>query len=106
MYEWESDLEGSQEMQSNKAQGNALIQSSIPHMFFLIIFFFFFVFLGPHPRHMEIPRLVVESKLKLLAYTTAAVMPDQRCICKCQILNPWKKARFQTCILVDTSQIR
>ena len=26
-------------------------------------FFFFFVFLGPHPRHMEVPRLGVQSEL-------------------------------------------
>ena len=32
--------------------------------------FFFFCFLGPHPRHMEVPRLRVESELQLLAYTT------------------------------------
>ena len=35
------------------------------------IFFFFFVSLGLHPRHMEVPRLGVESELKLPAYTTA-----------------------------------
>ena len=32
--------------------------------------FFFFGFLGPHPRHMEVPRLGVESELQLLVYTT------------------------------------
>ena len=26
-------------------------------------FWYFFVFLGPHPLHMEIPRLGVESEL-------------------------------------------
>ena len=31
--------------------------------FFLFFFFFFFVFLGPHPRHMEVPRLEVQSEL-------------------------------------------
>ena len=30
---------------------------------FFFFFFFFFVFLGPHPRPMEIPRLGVESEL-------------------------------------------
>ena len=25
--------------------------------------YFFFVFLGPHPRHMEVPRLGVKSEL-------------------------------------------
>ena len=28
-----------------------------------ILFFFFFVFLGPHPRHMEVPTLEVKSEL-------------------------------------------
>ena len=35
-----------------------------------------FFFLGRHLRHMEVPRLGVESEL-LLAYTTAAAMLDQ-----------------------------
>ena len=30
-------------------------------------FFFFFSFLGPHPQHMEVPRLGVKSELQLLA---------------------------------------
>ena len=34
-------------------------------------FFFSFVFLGPHPRHMETPRLGVKLELQLLACTTA-----------------------------------
>ena len=34
-------------------------------------FFFFFCFLGQHPRHVEVPRLGVESELQLLAYTAA-----------------------------------
>ena len=29
------------------------------------------LFLGQHPRHMEVPRLWVELELQLLAYTTA-----------------------------------
>ena len=36
------------------------------------------VFLGPHPRHMEIPRLSAKE-LPLTAHTTA--MPDLSCIC-------------------------
>ena len=28
-----------------------------------LTFFFFFVFLGPHPQHMEAPRLGVQSEL-------------------------------------------
>ena len=32
----------------------------------------FFFFLGPYPRHMEVPRLEAESELQLLSYVTAA----------------------------------
>ena len=42
------------------------------------IFSFFFLsfdVLGPHPRHMEVPRLGVELELELPAYTTATAMP-------------------------------
>ena len=38
--------------------------------------FFFFVLLGPHPQHMELPRLGVKSELHLPAYTTARATPD------------------------------
>ena len=34
-------------------------------------FFFPLSFLGPHLRHMEVPRLGVESELQLPTYTTA-----------------------------------
>ena len=39
--------------------------------FFFFLLFAFFFFFGLHPRHMEIPRLGVESELQLQAYTTA-----------------------------------
>ena len=32
-----------------------------------LFFFFFLVFLGPHPQHMEVPRLGVESELCIAA---------------------------------------
>jgi len=32
--------------------------------------------LEPHPRHMEVPRLGVESELLLPAYTRATATPD------------------------------
>ena len=40
----------------------------------VFVVLFFFAFLGPHPGHMEVPRLGVESELQLLAYTTATAM--------------------------------
>ena len=38
----------------------------------LIMRLFFFFFLGPHPWHMEVPRLSTELELQLPAYATAA----------------------------------
>ena len=40
--------------------------------------FFLFVFLGPHPRHMELPRLGVKSEPQPQAYTTATETPDPK----------------------------
>ena len=63
-------------------------------------FFCLFVFLGPHPKHMDMPRLGVESELQLLAYTTAIAMPDPRHVfdlhhssLQCEFLNPLSKTR-------------
>ena len=42
----------------------------------LFIYLFIYCFLGPHPQHMEVPRLGVESELQLLAYTTASATQD------------------------------
>ena len=73
-------------------------------------FFFFFVFLGPQLRHMDVPRLGVESELQLLAYVTATAVWDLSHVCglhysswQRQILNPQSRARDQICILMDTS---
>ena len=70
------------------------------------------VFAGPQPRHMEVPRLGVESESNLLAYTTAAATPDLSHTCnllhssrQCRILNPPREARDRTCILMDTSWV-
>ena len=41
----------------------------------------YIVFLGPHPRHMEVPRLGVKLELYLLTYTIVKAMPDPGCIC-------------------------
>ena len=35
-----------------------------------------FVFLGPHLRHMEVPKPGVDSELQPPVYTTATAMPD------------------------------
>ena len=49
--------------------------------FFFFSFFLFLVFLGPHWRHMEVPRLGVELELQLPVYTTATDMQDPSFIC-------------------------
>ena len=80
--------------------------------FLFILFFCLFVFLQPHPRHMEVPGLGVESDLQLPAYATAIAMPDPSHACDLhhssrqhRIPNPLSEARDQTCILIDTIQI-
>ena len=51
----------------------------------LLLFYFLFCFLGPHPWHMEVPRLEVKSELQLLAYTTATATPDLSHVCDPQL---------------------
>ena len=82
------------------------------HLVTILFFFFFFSFWGLHSQHMKVPRLVVQSELQLLAYTTATTTQDLRNVCnlhhslgQCQILNPLSEARVQICILMDTSWI-
>ena len=77
-----------------------------------ICLFVCFFFLGLHSRHMEVPRLGVESELKPLAYTTATATWDPSCVCdphhcspQCQILNPLREARDRTGILMDPRQV-
>ena len=41
---------------------------------------FFFCILRLHPRHMEVPRLGVQSELQLLAYTRATARQDPSCV--------------------------
>ena len=79
---------------------------------FFLFFFCFFCFLGPHLRHMEVPRLGVELEQRLLAYTTATVTWDRSYICnllhssrQCRIPNSLIKARDWTRILMDASWI-
>ena len=61
----------------------------------LVFFFFFFVFLGPHLRYVEVPRLGIEWELQLLGYAT-----DLRSLCdlhhnspQCRVLNLLSEAR-------------
>ena len=47
-------------------------------------FFFFFLFLGPHLRHVEVPRLGVESELQLPASAKATASQDPSHVCDLQ----------------------
>ena len=78
-----------------------------------VFFLFFCLFLGPHPWHMEVPRLGVKSELLLLAYATATATWDPSHIFdqhhssqKCQILNRLSKARDRTHNLMVPCWIR
>ena len=62
-----------------------------------------YFFLVPHLRHIEVPRLGIQSELQLPAYTTAAATRDLSCIFDLhhssrqrQILNPLSKSRDWT----------
>ena len=75
-------------------------------------FNFIFCLLGVHSWHMEVPRLGVESKLQLLAYTTATATQDPSCIWNLHysslqrwILNPLREARDQIHIFMDPSRV-
>ena len=62
--------------------------------------------------YMEVPRLGVQLELQLLAFATAIATPDLSRVCnihhnsrQCQILNPLREARDQTCNLMVPSRI-
>ena len=82
-----------------------------PRHDFICLNLYFFL-LGPHFRHMEVPRLGVESKLQVLAYTTVTATSDLTWIFDLhhkswqhQILNPLSNARDWTSILTDSCQV-
>ena len=84
--------------------------TNIIDLFFIL--FYFFVYLGPHPQHMEVPRLGAESELQPPAYTTATATQDLSHVCDLQhsswqrqILNPLSKTRDRTHNLMVPSQI-
>ena len=72
-------------------------------------FLFVCLLFGLHLRHMEVPRLGVESELQLPAYTTATASQVLSHICDLhhsswqhQILNPLSGSRDQTHIFMDS----
>ena len=79
----------------------------------LVFFFFFLPFLGLHSRHMEVPRLGVESELYTPAYARATATRDpshvfnlHRSSRQRRILNPLGKGRDRTSNLMVPSRIR
>ena len=76
-------------------------------------FVFVFPFLGPHPGHMEVPGLGVQSELQLRDYTTTTGTWDPSCVCDLHhsswqrwILNPLSEARDRTRNLMVPGRIR
>ena len=74
----------------------------------------FFCFLGPHLRHMEVPRRGVTSELQLLAYATATARISQdpshtgnlhHSSWQHRVPNPLSEARDGTRVLADPGQV-
>ena len=64
--------------------------------------------LGPHPRHMKVPRLGVKSELQLSVYATGTAMPDLSHSCNLhhssqqhRILYPLREASDRTFIFMN-----
>ena len=70
-------------------------------------FFCLLSFLGLHQRHMEVPRLWVQSELLLTAYARTTATPDPNQVCDLHhssqqrlIPNSLREARDRTCNLM------
>ena len=89
------------------------ILANFQESFYCLFTLFFLSFPGPHPWHLKVPRLGVQSELQPPAYAIATATQDPSCVCDLhrssrqrRILNPLSEARDQTFILMVTSQIR
>ena len=103
----------------NCPQNSELENDSLSFSFSLSLFFVFFVCLfvcfcslGPYLRHIEVPRLGIESELQLLVYTTATATQDPSRVCDLyhsswqrRILNALSETRDGTHNLMVPSQI-
>ena len=72
-------------------------------LFFVCLFFC--LFLGPHPRYMEVPRLGIKLELHLPAYATATATQDPSHVCdlhhssrQCGSLTHWVSRRIEPAI--------
>ena len=96
---WQNQHPSRGALEANKVLSSFAFLSSTSPFVCLFVFPFNFcclIFLGLHPRHMEVPRLGVQLELQPLAYATATATPD---------LNPLSKARDRTHVLMDTSWV-
>ena len=89
-----------------------LVSLISPTDLFFLLLLFLKIFLGSYLWHIEVPRLEAESELQLPAYTTTTAVPYPSLVCdpchgslQCWILNPLRKARDQTFVLLDISQV-
>ena len=103
--------DGPQTCDPEQGRPDTLATGCVRHFIFIFIYLFF-VFSGPHPWHMEVPRLGGESELQLPAYTTATATLDLSRICnpnhsswQRRILNPLSEAGGRTCVLMDTCRV-
>ena len=78
----------------------------------LLLLFVCFVFVGPHLRHMEFPRLGGQTGATAASlchnHSNAGSEPHlhlHHSSGQCRIFNPLNKARDRTCILMDTSRV-
>ena len=91
----------------------ATMGTLLPTLYQRVYFFVVLLcFLGSNLRHMEIPRLGVQSELQLLARTTAIAMPDPSRVCnlhhssqQCCTLNSLREGRNWTHNLMVPSWI-
>ena len=85
--------------------------SSLAWYFNFIYLFISLVSSGPHLRHVEVPRLRVESELNLLAYTATATQiwttpaAYNTAYSSATVCNPLNETRGRTHILRDTSWV-
>ena len=91
-------------MSSEGPPGLADIQIFVAIIMLSLVLFF----LGPHLQHMQVPRLGVESEVRLPVYTTATATPDLSHFCNLhhssqqrRILNSLSEARDRTYVLTD-----
>ena len=96
---------------SEELAGSVCLALLVDFVFWVFLFVCLVLFfLGPHPQHMEVPRLGVKLELQLPAYATAMQDPSHVCNLnhsswQCWILNTLGEARDRTHNLAGTSGI-